>query len=100
MKKQLAIATMMLTFAAMTPAYSQWGYGMDPVQAQGQQLGKRKGNKTGPQDGTGPIHEPGTGGGAGAGQGKGKMTGPRDGSGPIHTPGTGGGTGAGNRRGR
>lgn len=31
---------------------------------------------------------------------KGKKTGPQDGSGPIHTPGTGGGTGAGNRKGR
>lgn len=98
MKKQLAVATMLLTFAATAPAFSQWNYGMDPVQAQGAQAGKRNGKKTGPQDGTGPIHEPGTGGGAG--QGKGKMTGPRDGSGPIHAPGTGGGTGAGNRRGR
>lgn len=28
---------------------------------------------------------------------KGKRTGPKDGSGPIHTPGTGGGTGKGQR---
>ncbi len=27
-----------------------------------------KGKKTGPQDGSGPIHQPGTGGGAGKGQ--------------------------------
>lgn len=34
------------------------------------------------------------------GPSNGKKLGPQDGSGPIHTPGTGGGTGAGNRRGR
>jgi hypothetical protein len=38
--------------------------------------------------------------GRGQSQMKGKRTGPRDGSGPIHTPGTGGGTGAGNRGGQ
>lgn len=31
---------------------------------------------------------------------KGKKMGPQDGSGPIHPPGTGGGTGTGQRRGR
>jgi hypothetical protein len=31
---------------------------------------------------------------------RGRKTGPQDGSGPIHTPGTGGGTGAGRRAGR
>ncbi len=34
------------------------------------------------------------------GMNKGKKSGPQDGSGPIHQPGTGGGSGAGNRRGR
>jgi len=100
MKKQLAIATMILAFVAAAPAYNQTAYGRNQAQIQNQQAGWSKGRRTGPQDGTGPIHQPGTGGGAGVGQGRGKMTGPRDGSGPIHTPGTGGGTGAGNRRGR
>lgn len=36
----------------------------------------------------------------GQGQMKGKRGGPQDGSGPIHTPGTGGGSGAGNRGGQ
>lgn len=34
------------------------------------------------------------------GTNQGKKAGPQDGSGPIHQPGTGGGSGAGNRRGR
>jgi hypothetical protein len=34
------------------------------------------------------------------GQQKGKRLGPKDGSGPIHQPGTGGGTGVGRRAGR
>ncbi|MEJ5367751.1 MAG: hypothetical protein WHT08_05480 [Bryobacteraceae bacterium] len=38
--------------------------------------------------GRGPVTEPGA---------KGKKTGPQDGSGPIHQPGTGGGTGKGQR---
>ncbi len=37
---------------------------------------------------------------SGKGARSGKKTGPQDGSGPIHTPGTGGGTGAGKRNGR
>ena len=37
--------------------------------------------------------------GQGQGQMKGKRTGPQDGSGPMHTPGTGGGNGSGARRG-
>jgi len=99
MKKHLAIATVILALAAATPAFNQAAYGRRPPQTQNQQAGVSKGRRTGPQDGTGPIHTPGTG-AAGVGQGRGKMTGPRDGSGPIHPPGTGGGTGAGNRRGR
>jgi|GEM_PF-1406116 hypothetical protein len=100
MKKHLAIATMVLAFVAVTSAYTQTVYSRNQVQTLGKQAGLRKGRRTGPQDGTGPIHQPGTGRSAGAGQGRGKMTGPRDGSGPIHAPGTGGGTGAGYRRGR
>ena len=84
-RAQLAIATMFLMTAGA-------------IFAQGPGNGKQ----TGPRDGSGPIHTPGTGGGTGtgSGSGNGRMTGPRDGSGPIHTPGTGGGTGAGQRRGR
>ena len=37
-------------------------------QGTGQKSGQRKGKKVGPQDGSGPIHEPGTGGGTGTGQ--------------------------------
>jgi hypothetical protein len=96
-KTQLILATMF--FAAVTaataagpaPATPGNGRGCGPQAANG------CGQKTGPQDGAGPIHAPGTGGGA---NGNGKATGPRDGSGPIHTPGTGGGAGAGMRRGR
>ncbi len=38
-----------------------------PTPGQGQQQGQMKGKRGGPQDGSGPIHSPGTGGGAGAG---------------------------------
>ena len=94
-KSHLAIATMFLlgtssAFAFDPPRSTQRGNGNQ---------GRGNGQMTGPRDGSGPIHQPGTGGGTGAG-GNGKMTGPRDGSGPIHQPGTGGGTGAGQRRGR
>ena len=37
---------------------------------------------------------------SGSGARAGRRTGPQDGSGPIHTPGTGGGTGTGRRAGR
>lgn len=43
---------------------------------------------------------PGQGQKNGQSQMKGKRGGPQDGSGPIHTPGTGGGSGAGNRGGQ
>lgn len=39
-----------------------------PSQGAGQEKGARKGKKMGPQDGSGPIHPPGTGGGKGSGQ--------------------------------
>jgi hypothetical protein len=45
------------------------------------------------------TNPPGKGQGQGQRQMKGKRTGPQDGSGPIHSPGTGGGSGAGNRGG-
>jgi hypothetical protein len=93
--RYLAAATMLFTFAGTTLAFDppRNGKGNGRIQEQ-----RGNGAQTGPKDGSGPIHEPGTGGGTG--RGGGKMTGPRDGSGPIHTPGTGGGTGAGQRRGR
>ncbi len=94
-KRNLIVATLLFSLAGTAFAFQPRYYRKGNTQTQGP-----KGRQTGPQDGTGPIHTPGTGGGAGTGQGKGKMSGPRDGSGPIHTPGTGGGTGAGNRRGR
>jgi hypothetical protein len=105
-KSHLAIATLFLfsagsIFALDPPAFGQYG-NQNPNQGQGlgQQRGQRNGKKLGPQDGSGPIHQPGTDGGTGAGQPNGKKLGPQDGSGPIHQPGTGGGTGAGQRRGR
>ncbi len=39
-------------------------------QGQGQGQGQMKGKRGGPQDGSGPIHPPGTGGGTGQGQGQ------------------------------
>jgi hypothetical protein len=105
-KSHMAIATLFLfsagsIFALDPPRFGQNG-NRNPNQGQGpdQQQGQRNGKKLGPQDGSGPIHQPGTGGGSGAGQPNGKKLGPQDGSGPIHQPGTGGGTGAGQRRGR
>jgi hypothetical protein len=97
-KTQLILATMFFAAvtaatAADTPTPATPGNG----RGCGAQATKGCGQRTGPRDGSGPIHTPGTGGGA---NGNGKATGPRDGSGPIHTPGTGGGTGAGMRRGR
>lgn len=51
--------------------------GMTPLFAQGKGGGGRKGQQTGPKDGSGKQQ--------GKGQ-KGKRTGPQDGTGPIHTP--------------
>jgi hypothetical protein len=98
MKKLTLITAMVVLAAGATCAQN----GKGPRWQQGQQQGAGSGNgngcRTGPQDGTGPIHQPGTGGGTGIG--KGKRTGPQDGTGPIHQPGTGGGAGMGQRRGR
>jgi hypothetical protein len=102
-KTHLAIATLFLFSAGSMLALAPPRYGQNGNQGQKQGAGPRggqdNGKRTGPQDGTGPIHEPGTGGGSGAGQGRGKKLGPQDGSGPLHTPGAGGGAGAGQRRG-
>ncbi len=91
--RALAVTALALAITGTTLAFDPPRNGGQGQNKQGQTNGKR----TGPQDGTGPIHTPGTGGGNG--QGNGKMTGPRDGSGPIHSPGTGGGNGGGMRRG-
>jgi hypothetical protein len=40
----------------------------NPHPAPGQKCEQRQGKKLGPQDGTGPIHTPGTGGGTGTGR--------------------------------
>lgn len=65
MKKSLA----MLILAAVT---SLGAAAQSAPPFQGGQAGKSapgaRGKKTGPQDGTGPIHQPGTGGGTGRGQ--------------------------------
>ncbi len=104
-KSHLAVAALFLlgsgsVYGFVPPRAGNCTQDPSLCQGPGQQQGQRNGRKMGPQDGTGPIHEPGTGGGMGAGQRNGRKIGPRDGSGPIHTPGTGGGTGAGQRRGR
>jgi hypothetical protein len=96
-KRALAVATLILAFAGTSMAFDPPRNARNGQQKQAQQA-QTKGKRTGPQDGTGPIHTPGTGGGNG--QGNGRMTGPRDGSGPIHAPGTGGGNGGGMRNGR
>ncbi len=97
MKKLTLITAMVILAAGATNAQNGNG---PRGQARGAGPGQSQGRRLGPQDGTGPIHQPGTGGGNGAGIGKGKRTGHQDGTGPIHDPGTGGGTGAGQRRGR
>lgn len=66
MKKIIAtivFATMSVASVyAQNPTFPQRGNG------QGQGQGKKQGKKLGPQDGSGPIHTPGTGGGTGRGQ--------------------------------
>jgi len=72
MKKiHIAMATMALMIAGATLASAQSNppYGTGTPQKRGQQ---NKGKKLGPQDGSGPIHTPGTGGGTGAGQRRGR----------------------------
>lgn len=56
----LATVTSVGLFAQTTPA-PRWGSGSSTVPG-------AKGKKSGPQDGSGPIHQPGTGGGTGKGQ--------------------------------
>jgi hypothetical protein len=65
MKKTLA----MMILAAMTAigSYAQSTPPFGPGNSGNPQQGA-KGKKSGPQDGSGPIHQPGTGGGTGKGQ--------------------------------
>ncbi len=71
-KSQLVIAAAALTgaLAIAAPSFGQ-AAPSNPVPGKGQPAGPRNprpGKKLGPQDGSGPIHLPGTGGGTGAGQ--------------------------------
>jgi hypothetical protein len=65
MKKTIA----MIILAALTAigSYAQSTPPFGPGNSGNTQQGA-KGKKTGPQDGSGPIHQPGTGGGTGRGQ--------------------------------
>jgi hypothetical protein len=69
MKKSIFTVMALLTMAA-GEALAQ-GRPMpvpNPNGPQGSQSGQRGGKKLGPQDGSGPIHQPGTGGGTGLGR--------------------------------
>lgn len=57
-KTYLAIATLFVMTAGSVVIPAQ------VAPCTGQQQGQRNGKKLGPQDGSGPIHQPGTGGGA------------------------------------
>jgi len=68
-KTYLAIATLFLMTAGSTIIPAQ----VNPqAPCTGQQQGQRNGKKLGPQDGSGPIHQPGTGGGNGGGARRGR----------------------------
>lgn len=66
-----------LLSATLAAALFIGGAGTATLFAQGKGGGGRKGQQTGPKDGSGKQQ--------GKGQ-KGKRTGPKDGTGPIHTP--------------
>jgi uncharacterized membrane protein (UPF0127 family) len=72
MKKiHLAIATLFLMTAGSIVASAQTNPCPNP-NCPGPQQGKGNGKRLGPKDGSGPQHEPGTGGGTGAGQRRGR----------------------------
>jgi hypothetical protein len=71
-KRYLAVATLFLTSTALTFAFEPQRNGRNGNQSQQQQAGQQNGKRTGPQDGSGPIHTPGTGGCTGAGQRRGR----------------------------
>ena len=66
MKKSI-LAVMAFLIVAGTAALAQSTQVPAP-HPQGPNAGQRDGRKTGPQDGSGPIHQPGTGGGSGQGR--------------------------------
>ncbi len=65
-KTFFAFATLFIMSAGLLPALNLPRNGK--AAATCPQAGPQKGKKLGPQDGTGPIHTPGTGGGTGAGR--------------------------------
>jgi hypothetical protein len=65
MKKSIVTLAAIGTMWAVA-AFGQTSPSRDP--APGQKFEQRQGKKLGPQDGKGPIHTPGTGGGTGAGR--------------------------------
>lgn len=68
-KSLIAIAAAALLTAGTAFSQVPGSCGGTPVQKKdGTGKGKRAGKKAGPQDGSGPLHEPGTGGGTGAGK--------------------------------
>jgi hypothetical protein len=66
------IATIVFAALSMASVYAQNttfpSRGSGNGQGQGQGKQGKQGKKMGPQDGSGPIHTPGTGGGTGRGQ--------------------------------
>jgi hypothetical protein len=74
MKKAFfAVAATAMLMAGTAFAQVPGSCGGTPVQKKdGTGQGKRAGKKAGPQDGSGPIHQPGTGGGNGAGKRSGR----------------------------
>ncbi len=70
MKKMMfAIATLAIMTAGTMTLSAQTS---NPAPGNGQKQGPRKGKKLGPQDGSGPIHQLGTGGGNGGGGRRGR----------------------------
>jgi hypothetical protein len=72
-KSFLAVATLLVMSAGAVlafdpPRYGQNGKNGNTSQTPGRKQGDRQGKKLGPQDGSGPIHQPGTGGGSGVGR--------------------------------
>lgn len=71
-KAYLAMAAAVLLFAGTASAQFVPGTCGGTPKRDGSGQGKRGGKKIGPQDGSGPIHQPGTGGGSGAGNRRGR----------------------------
>ena len=71
-KVVITALSMILAFALAAPAQNPPTTCPNPDSQQGQRKGPSNGKKMGPQDGSGPIHTPGTGGGTGSGQRRGR----------------------------